>query len=203
MKRDYVAQMPFAVRNVEGVKKLLARPAIVHRWWGDLYFALEDGPEQIRRPPSSDRPSSRSCHGRSSGIELCSKSASRRRRCCRGCPAEHHARRLSCYGRADRYSDRRRAAERGCPVRSLPDNPIGDSSPESSCRRNLDHLPFAIAFTEMMPTRRARSSMCATLSRRLRRRTRSRSARVRLRFSLVWIEHPIPRSAACCRCAAG
>jgi cytochrome c-type biogenesis protein CcmF len=43
----YVALMPLAVRDVEGTEKLLARPAIVHRWWGDLYFAMKDGPEQI------------------------------------------------------------------------------------------------------------------------------------------------------------
>ncbi len=47
----YVALMPVAVRDVEGQKKLLARPAIVHRWWGDLYFALKDGPEQISPTP--------------------------------------------------------------------------------------------------------------------------------------------------------
>jgi cytochrome c-type biogenesis protein CcmF len=41
----FIAKMPFAVRNVEGVHQVLARPAIVNRWWGDLYFAFEAGPD--------------------------------------------------------------------------------------------------------------------------------------------------------------
>ena len=43
----YTALMPLAVRDVEGTMKLLARPAIFHKWWGDLYIALKDGPEQL------------------------------------------------------------------------------------------------------------------------------------------------------------
>jgi hypothetical protein len=35
------------MRNVEGNMQLLARPAIINKWWGDLYFALKDGPEKI------------------------------------------------------------------------------------------------------------------------------------------------------------
>jgi cytochrome c-type biogenesis protein CcmF len=45
--RSIVAMMPLAVRNVEGQMKLLARPAIFHKWWGDLYIALIDGPEEL------------------------------------------------------------------------------------------------------------------------------------------------------------
>jgi cytochrome c biogenesis factor len=44
-KKHFVTLMDFAVRNVEGKKQILARPAIVMQWWGDLYFAFEDGPE--------------------------------------------------------------------------------------------------------------------------------------------------------------
>ena len=47
----FTAQMPLAVRDVEGQKKLLARPAVFSRWWGDLYFALKDGPEDISITP--------------------------------------------------------------------------------------------------------------------------------------------------------
>jgi len=36
--------MPFAVRNVEGRRQLLARPAISMMWWGDLYLAFQNGP---------------------------------------------------------------------------------------------------------------------------------------------------------------
>jgi cytochrome c-type biogenesis protein CcmF len=39
--------MPFAVRNVEGTHQLLARPSISIQWWGDLYFAFENGPEVL------------------------------------------------------------------------------------------------------------------------------------------------------------
>jgi cytochrome c-type biogenesis protein CcmF len=47
----YMALLPVAIRDVEGVRRPLARPAIVHRWWGDLYFSLKDGPEQISPTP--------------------------------------------------------------------------------------------------------------------------------------------------------
>jgi cytochrome c-type biogenesis protein CcmF len=46
-KQTFMALMPLAMRNTEGMIKPLARPAIANRWWGDLYFALTDGPEQI------------------------------------------------------------------------------------------------------------------------------------------------------------
>lgn len=46
-REHYTALMPLAARNVEGTKKMLARPSIFHHWWGDMYFALKDGPEQI------------------------------------------------------------------------------------------------------------------------------------------------------------
>jgi cytochrome c-type biogenesis protein CcmF len=45
------ALMPMAVRNSEGTMKLLARPAIFHKWWGDLYIALKDGPEELSPTP--------------------------------------------------------------------------------------------------------------------------------------------------------
>ena len=44
-KHEFTVRMPFAVRNVEGTRQILARPAIAMLWWGDLYFAFEDGPE--------------------------------------------------------------------------------------------------------------------------------------------------------------
>jgi len=44
---SFTALMPLAVRNSEGQMKLLARPSIFHKWWGDLYIALVDGPEQL------------------------------------------------------------------------------------------------------------------------------------------------------------
>jgi cytochrome c-type biogenesis protein CcmF len=47
----FTALMPFAVRNVEGQKKLLARPAIFNKWWGDLYIAMIDGPDPLSPTP--------------------------------------------------------------------------------------------------------------------------------------------------------
>jgi cytochrome c-type biogenesis protein CcmF len=44
---SFTALMPLAVRNSEGQMLLLARPAIFHKWWGDLYIALKDGPEDL------------------------------------------------------------------------------------------------------------------------------------------------------------
>jgi cytochrome c-type biogenesis protein CcmF len=46
-RERYAALMPLAARNVEGMKKMLARPSIFHHWWGDVYFSLKDGPEQV------------------------------------------------------------------------------------------------------------------------------------------------------------
>lgn len=46
-KHSFTALMPCAMRDVEGQRQLLARPAIMNKWWGDLYFALKDGPEKI------------------------------------------------------------------------------------------------------------------------------------------------------------
>lgn len=43
--------MPCAIRKQETTAVLLARPAIRHRWWGDLYFALKAGPEQVSPTP--------------------------------------------------------------------------------------------------------------------------------------------------------
>lgn len=46
-KQTFPIEMPCAMRDVEGNMQLLARPAIINKWWGDLYFALKDGPEKI------------------------------------------------------------------------------------------------------------------------------------------------------------
>lgn len=43
----FAIAMPCAIRKQETTPVLLARPAIRHRWWGDLYFALKAGPEQV------------------------------------------------------------------------------------------------------------------------------------------------------------
>ena len=49
-KHAFTALMPCAVRDVEGNMQLLARPAIVNKWWGDLYFALKEGPDPVYFP---------------------------------------------------------------------------------------------------------------------------------------------------------
>ncbi|HEY3329533.1 MAG TPA: cytochrome c biogenesis protein CcsA [Capsulimonadaceae bacterium] len=47
----FAVTMPCAIRKQEAASVLLARPAIQHRWWGDLYFALKAGPEQVSPSP--------------------------------------------------------------------------------------------------------------------------------------------------------
>lgn len=44
---SFPISLPLAIRKQERTPVLLGRPAIQHHWWGDLYFALKAGPEQV------------------------------------------------------------------------------------------------------------------------------------------------------------
>ena len=47
----YMAYMPLAIRSVQGVSQIVARPVIAHRWWGDVYISLKDGPTPLSPSP--------------------------------------------------------------------------------------------------------------------------------------------------------
>ena len=145
----YLVYMPLALRSVQGQMQMVARPVIAHRWWGDVYIAWKDGPEDLSPvlPLKSTFSEGQSLTFKGYKIEVGNFSAD---------PV------AAAMARSGQMPDKfpvtiplMVTAPGGKPVEVDPqyiqygNNPLGETSPEIRLPLGPDKLPWAIAITNI------------------------------------------------------
>jgi cytochrome c-type biogenesis protein CcmF len=134
---------------VEGQKKLLARPAIVHRWWGDIYIAMKDGPEEISSTPLIKGTLTEGGDTTVGGYKIS----------CGNFSADPAAAAMARSGHMpDKFpvtipitvtSPSGVVKEIDTQYIQYPNNPIGNTSPEFKLPASSDNIPWAIAVSSL------------------------------------------------------
>jgi cytochrome c-type biogenesis protein CcmF len=147
--RSFTALMPMAIRNTEGQMKILARPSIFHKWWGDLYIALVDGPEELSPTPLQKFTLHKGQTSTVAGYNVTFVSFYVEPKIGAALAAGHPPRRFPVSALLLVKSPDGKSAAIDAQYITDVDNPVAETSPEVNLPVRNSRLPWSLAFTGM------------------------------------------------------